>query len=282
MNSTIDLHMHSSFSDGSETPEELLASLQRSGIRTFSLTDHDTIAGSLALGAIVPPNVRFFYGVEFSCRTEAGKCHILGYCYDPDSEALQQCLTHGADIRKARLRDRLAFLQARYSIMLPAEETEQLAAHPCAGKPHIAALLVKHGFVPDISTAMQTYLKDIPASIDRLPAQEAVSAILAAGGTPVWAHPLGGEGEAHSTPKQFARQLAILLHAGIQGLECFYSRYTQEEADFLCSAAAQHRLLISGGSDYHGANKKIPLGTLSADGIAVSPEQLNILKTFSV
>lgn len=277
MEQTVDLHLHSNFSDGSESPAALLQSLRGRGIRIFSLTDHDTIDGSVALAALVPPDLQYIHGVEFSCRTEAGPCHILGYRYDPGAAALQAVLEKGRKIRARKLQERFRFLQERHSITLTQQEMDALRAIPCVGKPHIASVLIARGLCATIDEAIQTYLSGFRYATSRIDAAEAIRAITTAGGFPVWAHPLGGEGEAHLDADAFRRQFEILRGAGIRGLECFYSRYTMQEAGFLLDAARQYGLLVSGGSDYHGANKRIAAGTLNADGRVIPAAQLTIL-----
>lgn len=125
------------------------------------------------------------------------------------------------------------------------------------------------GLANSIDTAIQKFINPCRVPRDRIAAETAVKAILAAGGLPVWAHPLGGEGEKRLTEDQFLAQLETLLGYGIRGLECHYSRYSREDAAFLTAQADRHRLLISGGSDYHGTNKKdLLLGQLNTEGIA--------------
>ena len=105
-----------------------------------------------------------------------------------------------------------------------------------------------------------------------------MKAILSSGGTPVWAHPLGGEGEKDLSEQDFRRVLAELTSYGIKGLECWYSKYTAQKCKFLADTAERAGLFISGGSDYHGTNKSIPLGRLNADGVNVEPSRLSILR----
>ncbi len=134
------------------------------------------------------------------------------------------------------------------------------------------------GLAENIDTAIQRYINPCPVLRDRIDGSTAVSAILHAGGIPVWAHPLGGEGEKRLAQEQFRAQLAYLMGCGIRGLECYYSRYESADRAFLAEQAALHGLLVSGGSDYHGSNKRnLPLGRLSADDAVVPADALTIL-----
>ncbi|MCC8045805.1 MAG: PHP domain-containing protein [Clostridiales bacterium] len=290
----IDLHLHTNASDGSDSIGELLANLQAAGIDTFAVTDHDTIDGAVemetalaAAGTITKAgiaadtaadSIRYVKGVEFSCLTPLGKCHLLGYRYDAGDPELLAALKEGADLRRAKLEDRLVYLQKTYQVTFTEDELSWLHSQKSPGKPHIADLLLKRGIGENRNDVIQNYIRGTKKSVDRIQAQTAISGILHAGGIPVWAHPLGGEGEKLLSEAQFENQLQYLIECGIQGLECHYSRYNKEQITFLRSQAQKHGLLISGGSDYHGSRKTIVLGTLNAYGAPVYEEQLTILR----
>lgn len=278
MATKVDLHMHSIYSDGSDTAEELVSQLQEKAISIFSLTDHDTLEGCLKVAEIVPKNIKFIYGIEFSARTSSGKCHILGYDYDPFCEDIQKIILQGKKLRSAKFQTRLEYLKRVHGIEFSEEVLKRLYGLESVGKPHIARELVNMGLAGNITEAIRLYLDGCKTGNDRVEAAEAIRAIRQADGIAVWAHPLGGEGERHLSEKEFTVQLETLLSYGIQGLECYYSRYTWEEVLFLLNAAEQYNLLVSGGSDYHGCNKNIPIGMLNAVGKEVFQEQLTVLK----
>ena len=145
------------------------------------------------------------------------------------------------------------------------------------GKPHLANLIVKYGFVDSVKDAIKIHLSN-ESSDSRLDAEFAINAIKASGGIAIWAHPLGGESEKRLSADKFVKQLDVLIDAGIEGLECYYSRYTAKEAEFLVSKANEYGLLISGGSDYHGSNKNIDIGELSADKAVVYRDNVTVLQ----
>ncbi len=273
-----DLHLHSRFSDGSDNAQALAKKIVEGGFSFVALTDHDTDEGNTPLASLLPESVRFIPGIELTCIMPRGRCHILGYGFDEKSTALREAIEEGKRRRRQKLERRLAYLKDTHGIVFGEEELASLYALKTVGKPHIASLLVKRGMAASIKDAIDRYMSHgkIYAE-DRLPADYAIKAILAAGGVPVWAHPLGGEGEAHLDAEEFYARLAYLKEEGIRGLECYYSRYTREESAFLLEAAEKSRLLVSGGSDYHGINKDIPIGTLCADGEFVSSERLTVL-----
>lgn len=267
MASTIDLHIHTTASDGSDTPGQLARRIAAAGLRGFSVTDHDTIDGALEMERLVPAGVGYVRGVEFSCVSPAGKCHILGYGYDPDHPAFQAALAEGRQLRLAKLERRIDHLRRDHGVELTAEEYAWLMGRKSPGKPHLGRLLLDRGLAPDLDSAIQTYLKDVPGR-DRIEARTAVEAIAAAGGVSVWAHPLGGEGEKRLSRERFAEQLEVLLGYGIRGLECWYSRYSMAEVEFLLDRARTHGLTVTGGSDYHGTNKRgLALGQLNTEDI---------------
>ena len=263
MTGQFDLHIHTTASDGSDSPAELARRL--GGLKLFSVTDHDTIDGALAMEPLVPAGIGYIRGVEFSCVFPGGKCHILGYGYDPANPVFRSALQEGAQLRQEKLRRRLAHLQERFGIAFTEAELHWLHSLSSPGKPHLGRLLLNRGLAPDLNSAIRTYLSGVPGR-DRIEAKTAIEAIRAAGGIAVWAHPLGGEGEKRLTRAEMEARLEILTGLGIQGLECRYSRYSNADEALLLGFARSHGLLVTGGSDYHGSNKKgIELGQLGAE-----------------
>lgn len=277
MNTNVDLHIHTICSDGSDDVPTLISLLHDAGIRTFSITDHDTVFGVGEALEMTPPDMRFIPGVEFSCRTEKKNCHILGYGFAPDSEEIRAMVRKVSEMRRAKLELRISYLMNDRGIDLTKEEIADLRGRKSAGKPHLAKLIIKRGLAPDIATAIREYLDPCPRAVIRIAADEAIAAILAAGGIPVWAHPLGGETDRRLTETEFDDQLDLLRSFGIRGLECHYSRYTAENTAFLLGRAERFGLLVSGGSDYHGANKTVKLGQLNVEETPVIDSSLSLL-----
>ena len=275
MRSLIDLHIHTTASDGSDSPAELARKV--AGLRIFSVTDHDTIDGALQMERLVPPGTVYIRGVEFSCVSPAGKCHILGYGYDPRHPALLAALEEGRTLRLEKLQRRLEALRAHFGIILTDDELSRLYSLNSPGKPHLGKILLDRGLAETLDGAIQTYLKIRVPGRDRIDAGRAIAAIEKAGGRSVWAHPLGGEGEKRLTPEKFEDQLQTLLAAGLKGMECHYSRYSREEIQFLRDRAAAHGLTVTGGSDYHGINKRnLELGMLSMEDTPWTPTEAEL------
>lgn len=273
----VDLHMHSLASDGTDSPVQLLAKVRAEGVRTFSLTDHDTVAGVEQLSGVIPEDVFFIPGIEFSCRMASGACHILGYNCDFTHPSFQAALVQGGTLRKAKMDRRLEFLQEQRNIRFPQEELERLYQMPSAGKPHLANLMVKYGYAKNKESAIKDTINLCVTGNSRIQAETAVRAILNAGGIPVWAHPMGEEGKKPVTQEQFKEMLKALIDFGVMGMECYYSKYPRTCCMELAETAKRHRLLISAGSDYHGTNKAISLGTLNAENSIVPEERITIL-----
>ena len=281
MANKIDLHIHSTSSDGSDTIPELLDKIRKSGIHTFAVTDHDTIDGAMEMDQLDTEGLRYIRGIEFSCITSYAKCHILGYDFDPNDDVFQDALVMGVRLRQEKLHRRVAFLESEYGIVLTEQEAKWLYSQKSPGKPHFGKILADRGLATDLRAAISQYINPCKDGNDRIDAPVAIQAILHSGGIPVWAHPLGGEGERRLSREEFLVQMQELIRSGIRGLECYYSRYSQEDIAFLVEQALQNNLLISGGSDYHGKNKSnLHLGKLNEDDIDVDQDCITLYKCY--
>ncbi len=270
-----DLHLHSDNSDGSATVKELVDTVVKSGIKIFALTDHDTVNG--VKYAEIPDGIRFIKGVELTCKIDNINCHILGYNINLDSKELTELIELGKKLRRQKLETRIKYLKEVWNIELTKEELDWLYSRKSVVKTHIANILVKRGLSDNNVDAMKKYLDGCKTGNTKFDGREAVNVIKAAGGIPVWAHALGGEGEEHLSEEEFLSQLKTMLGCGIQGLECYYSRYTMKECEFLVQCAKENNLLISGGSDWHGINKTVPIGRLNTDDTEISSDKINII-----
>jgi predicted metal-dependent phosphoesterase TrpH len=273
-----DLHLHSNCSDGSDTVKELAENIIKSGVKIFALTDHDTVEGCEEMKGLIPDDIKFIPSIELTCKAGSIKCHILGYNCDYKSPALLELIRKGKELRRKKLETRIQYLKDTWNITLTQKELDWLYARKSVVKTHIANVLVNRGLAKDNLSAMKKYLDGCKAGDTRFTGEEAIQAIIRAGGIPVWAHPLGGEGEEHLSEEEFLSQLEQMKQFGIKGLECYYSRYSLEEVDFLVKCANEHNLYITGGSDYHGSNKgNITIGKLNTENIDIDANKLNIL-----
>lgn len=271
-----DLHIHSNNSDGSDNTNELLNNLQKSGVEIFALTDHDTVEGCREMEKL-SPDITFIKGVELTCLCDDIKCHILGYGIDINNPDLLGLIEKGKQLRRQKLETRIKYLKDIFSIELTQDEKDWLYSRKSVVKTHLANILVNRGLAYDNVSAMKKYLDGIKTGNTRFDGQEAIETIKKAGGIVVWAHPIGGEGEKHLTLKEFLPRLEKMKSFGIQGLECYYSRYNFDEIDFLVKCADDNNLYITGGSDYHGTNKNIPILRLNTAETPIDSSKLTLL-----
>lgn len=275
-----DLHIHSNFSDGSDNIKELYENIKSSGVKIFALTDHDTVAGCEEMSKLVDNDIKFIPSVELTCKTDFVKCHILGYNCDYTNKKLLDLIEKGKELRRIKLETRVNYLRDTWDIELTKAEKDWLYSRKSVVKTHIANILVNRGLATDNVSAMKKYLDGCKSGDTRFAGEEAIDAIVSAGGIPVWAHPLGGEGEIHILEDEFFKRFEVMKRIGIKGLECHYSRYSTEEAGFLVKVANDNGLFVTGGSDYHGTNKDIPLAKLNINNEPILYKELNILKNF--
>jgi len=278
-----DLHIHSIYSDGTDDVLSLIEKINKKGILFFSVTDHDTVDFYKNIDYRKLGNVKLIPGIEFSCITDVGKCHILGYGIDVNNVVLKNTLNQIQTRRKRKLDKRLSYLKENHNIIFDNSVVFSLQNTSSVGKPHIARQLVNLKKSENISDAIEKYLMNIPGDDDdNISPKEAISTILSAGGIPIWAHPLGEEGRKSLDKDKFDNQLRILLNAGIKGVEYYYSRYSEEDLSFIKSGLLRNGcfdlMYLSGGSDYHGDVKNIQLGSLSADNKHIPCELLTVLQ----
>jgi predicted metal-dependent phosphoesterase TrpH len=250
---SIDLHTHTTHSDGSDTPEELVGKAARAGAVALAITDHDTVSG-LAEGrtAARQLGIEFVDGIEISAEYSPGTMHLLGYCIDGaviESDLVE--LKQARDQRNPQIATRLQEL----GLDIPYEEVQALAGGEMVGRPHFARLMVQKGYVRSIQDAFNSFLaKGAQAYVEklRLSPENAVDLIHRAGGVAVLAHPYQLKLPSLDAVHDLAAELAGL---GLDGIEAIYSRHSEEERSAYAEIARRHGLLITGGSDYHGTYK---------------------------
>ena len=268
----IDLHIHTTVSDGTDTPEELVAKVKDAGIAVFSVTDHDAIKAANVVAPLSAGGPRFIPGVEFSCRDSGGKYHILAYGFDPASKPLYALVKRGQMLRTEKLLARVEYLRENFGIEFPEKEIFDLLAECNPGKPHLANLMVKFGYAADFQTAMKKYLDGLPSASEYVSPEEAIVGIRAGGGIPVLAHPLFGSGRERLTDEEMEHRLIRLKEYGLEGIEAFYSGFTPEMAAGLLALSEKYGFLVTAGSDYHGTNKTVPLGLTGLPAPAEFPD----------
>lgn len=271
----IDLHMHTTFSDGTDTPQEIFSRVKASGIKLFSVTDHDDVkSGKIIRTLRKDGDPLFITGVEFSCRDEHGKYHILGYGCDPDAEPVRRITELAHSYRTDKVRARLDFLKSEFGFEFPPEEIDALFALDNPGKPHIGNLMVKYGYAQTKDQAIEQYINKHHSDIRFLRPGEAIESILCGGGIPVLAHPFYGSGDQLIVGDEMDERLARLTGFGLKGVEAFYSGFNDALLRDMIDFADRYGLYITAGSDYHGSNKTVLLGDTGLDRAAEWPDAL--------
>lgn len=265
----IDLHAHSTRSDGTDTPAELVATAAVAGLDVVALTDHDTTAGWAEAVAALPAGLRLIRGAEFSCIAPDGRdgrvsVHLLGYLFDPASEAIIAEQVRLRDERRMRLRAMAQRMAADGFPVDPDALLGDLAPDASAGRPHLARALVSASVVDSVQEAFHRFLNTGgPYYTGRADTDisTAVRMVRAAGGVPVLAHAAARR----RGPVVAPVVIAELAAEGLAGVEVDHPDHTGDERAALGDLAAALGLLITGGSDYHGANKTVSLGQEMTD-----------------
>lgn len=258
----IDLHVHSTYSDGTLTPYELAKLARNTGLSAFALTDHDTVDGIPdALNACREFEIELIPGIEFSTEYQGKDIHIVGLEFDWQSPHFLSEIHLFQDSRDIRNRKMIAKLHDLGNIDISWEQMEAAFGKSVWTRAHFARYLKDHGYVKEMKEAFSRYIGDnCPYFVPRekvSPAQ-AVRLIRSTGGIPILAHPL----LYHLTEEGLLTLIEELKRAGLLGIEALYSTHTPEEESFVLRLARKQGLLISGGSDFHGSNKpSISLGT---------------------
>ena len=265
--------MHSTISDGTDTPEELLTKVKAAGIRLFSLTDHDAITGAeMVKEKRGPDDPLFISGVEFSCRDIFGKYHILGYGYDSAAPAVNDLVNTGHSSRIIKLERRLEALRDQFGFIFSDEDVSLLFANKNPGKPHIANLMVKYGYASTKEEAFSVYLNHLKIANMHFHPEEAITAILESGGIPVLGHPSYGSGDERVMGDDLDKRLQRLIEFGLQGVEGYYSTFSPQMQEEVLSMAEKYDLYITAGSDYHGKNKLVRLGITGLQKATAIPD----------
>lgn len=258
----IDLHTHTSSSDGTDSPAQLMAKAAEAGLDVVGLTDHDSTAGWSAAVAARPSGLTLIRGAEFSTHVQLPErsvsVHLLGYLFDPADPAI---VAEQARLVGERLHRGLTMVDLMVADGLPIdrEQVLEIAAGAPIGRPHLGMALVDSGVVPTVTAAFGSYLAGhgkyyVPKADTEL--ATAIRLIVAAGGAPVIAHPRG-RGEHRALTAELIGELATL---GLAGLEVDHPDHDAADKAELAEIAQRYQLIATGSSDYHGHNKTLQLG----------------------
>ncbi|MFF7383134.1 PHP domain-containing protein [Streptomyces griseoluteus] len=260
----IDLHCHSTASDGTDTPAELMRAAAGAGLDVVALTDHDTTRGHAEALAALPEGLTLVTGAELSCRVDGVSLHLLAYLFDPEEPALLAERELVRDDRVPRAHAMIAKLNA-LGVPVTWEQVERIAAGGTVGRPHIASALVELGAVPTVSDAFTPeWLADggrAHVGKHETDPLEAIRLVKGAGGVTVLAHPAAAKRGRTVSPDAVAAMAA----AGLDGLEADHTEHDQATRTRLRGLAKDLDLLVTGSSDYHGTRKTVALGENTTD-----------------
>lgn len=259
----IDLHAHTTASDGSLSPTELVQQAAALGLSALAVTDHDTLGGLVeAQTAASEISLDLVPGIELSVEDEGGRFHLLGYSFDPNNVQLQKTLVNIRASRAAR-NEQMAQKMAEMGLPVTMDDVRAEAGEEAdvIARPHFAQALIKKGVVHSVKEAFDRYLstgKPLYQPKEVLTPRQAITLLHEAGGVAVMAHP----GLVPLSTEALARRIETLAQeTGLDGLEAYYSQHSPADTDRFLSLAHRNNLLVTGGSDFHGTPKPhVPLG----------------------
>jgi len=269
----VDLHIHSTASDGKLSPADLIHKVVKRGLTVVALADHDTVDGiAPALAAAKAfPQLKVIPGVEISTDVPKGEVHVLGYFVDYTDHKLKTTLERMRHSRRERAYGMVTKLE-KLGIHIEWQRVQEIAGSGSIGRPHIAQAMLEKSYVTSLKEAFTKYIsRDGPAYVERakMTPQEAVELLSQTNGLPVLAHPL--------TINDPETMVIELKAAGLVGIEAYYDGYTTEEIYSLVKLADKHNLIASGGSDYHGLDTSTETMIGGVDVPLESAEQLTAL-----
>lgn len=252
----VDLHIHTTASDGSLTPAQVVSRAARLALKVIAITDHDSTAGvPEAQAAGQAGGVEVIPGVEINTDVPHAEVHILGYFVDPGHGELQDQLTRIREGRVGRAR-KMAAVLAEMGAPVRFERILEIAGEGSVGRPHVAQALVEAGYAHGYQDAFERFIgRNSPAYVERMKFSpvEACALIRRAGGLPVLAHPVFFD--RYGTIKSaidLDEMLPQMINAGLVGLEAYYPNYDAITTEYLLGIARRYGLLVTGGTDYHG------------------------------
>ena len=258
----IDLHAHSTASDGTDAPATVMRNARAAGLDVVALTDHDTVDGHADAAAALPPGLTLVTGAEVSCVWEGISLHLLAYLFDPEEPLLAADLIRLRTDREQRAEKIVELLRAD-GVDITWPEVSGYAAGGSVGRPHIAQALIRAGLVRTTNEAFASRWLGARYFVPKadLDVFEAVRAVLAAGGVPVFAHP-NATVRGRIVPDKLIVELAA---AGLFGLEADHEDHTIEQRRHVRALAEDLGLVVTGSSDFHGTHKTVQLGAFTTD-----------------
>lgn len=281
MKQEFDLHLHTSYSDGEHSLKIVLNKVKENDLRFFSITDHDSVDSIKEIKNYDLGTTKYIKGVEISSILDGKyKLHILGYNIDENNIKLNDVILKLKEARKKRFSELADYIEKNYSLKIDKKDIEKVIENVnIPGKPHLAELMIKYGYVNSVEEAFKKYLENAKTKTsNRMDAKIVIEAIKDAGGIAIWAHPKKVEKKYNI---HFEELMPRLLELGLDGIEPFNSLHTYEESIKYLKYAKEHNLITSGGSDYHGENVKpdVKMGVIfnSKENIKIDNENITLI-----
>lgn len=281
MKQEFDLHLHTSYSDGEHSLKIVLNKVKENDLRFFSITDHDSVDSIKEIKNYDLGTTKYIKGVEISSILDGKyKLHILGYNIDENNIKLNDVILKLKEARKKRFSELADYIEENYSLKIDKKDIEKVIENVnIPGKPHLAELMIKYGYVNSVEEAFKKYLENAKTKTsNRMDAKIVIEAIKDAGGIAIWAHPKKVEKKYNI---HFEELMPRLLELGLDGIEPFNSLHTYEESIKYLKYAKEHNLITSGGSDYHGENVKpdVKMGVIfnSKENIKIDNENITLI-----
>ena len=277
-----DMHLHTTYSDGQYNVKDLIERVRQSGVKVFSIADHDSIDSIREIDRYDLNGIEYIKGVEISSILDGKyKMHILGYFIDENNEKLNLILQQLKEARKKRFFELVECVEEKFNLKINREDVENIIKRVnIPGKPHLAELMIKYNYVSSVKEAFEKYLEGVKTKTsNRASADIVIDAIKNAGGVAVWAHPKKVEKQYNIN---FEDLMPRLLELGLDGIEIFNSLHSYDDSIRYLDYANKNNLIKSGGSDYHGDQVKpdVKIGVLynSEENIKIDLKQINLLQ----
>jgi len=268
LNRRVDLHLHTNYSDGDLSPDELIHLAKKNKLDLIAITDHDTITGLKNIHN--RDNIDIINGIEFSCKVDKGRMHLLGYNIDINNKELNEKLSELRDNSLNTLLSLIVQLKVDYGIVFKYDDIKDLInSNHHLGRPDLAKLLIKYGYIKEVQEAFDKYLNDsydkIRGTNKWLTYKEAIELIVKSGGIPVLAHPKS----LNLSEKELLFLIKDMVKCGLKGIEVYHSSHSDENIKLFENISRELGLIISGGSDYHGKITKpdIEIGKINGENI---------------
>jgi predicted metal-dependent phosphoesterase TrpH len=274
----IDLHIHSIHSDGTKTPSDLLNLAKEKNIKILAITDHDDIEGSKRIIETPHEGITIYSGVELNAKVDKGQMHILGYNIDLENKELNDKLIELKENSRHNIMLYVNQLKEDYNIEFPQEDIDKiLNREGNIGRPLLALLLIKYGYINSVPEAFDEYLNDKKVRQHKMwiTKEECIKLIINAGGIPVLAHPF----TLKLTNEELKEEIKYLVSLGLKGIEIVHSKSNNEQREYYKELASEFNLLTTGGTDYHGPEVKpnIELGTGIDNNVNISGKDITLI-----